>query len=366
MTTPKYINDINKISELSDEKKEKLKKVTNEYMFRANSYYLGLINWDDPKDPIKRIIIPSEDELDNWGDLDASSESKYTVAKGLEHKYTDTALFLVSKVCGSICRFCFRKRLFKKYYSSEILTRKDYEPAFDYIRKHDEITNVLLTGGDSLIIATDMLEWILSELRKIEHVKIIRLGSKMVVFNPFRIINDEKLLQIINKYSTTEKKIYVMAHINSHKEITPESSKAIEMLKEAGAELCNQTPLIAGVNDSVDTLVKLFQKLSFMGVPPYYVFQCRPTKGNYTFSVPIEKGYKLFSEAISKVSGLAKRARFVMSHATGKIEIVGLNEENIFMRYHRAANPEDYKKFLIFDRNPEARWLDDYLVEAKT
>lgn len=366
MATPKYIIDITKIPNLEEKKKNELKKVTNEYMFRANDYYLNLINWDDPNDPIKRIIIPSMDELDDWGDLDASSESKYTVAKGLEHKYTDTALFLVSKVCGSICRFCFRKRLFKKYYNSEVLTRKDYEPAFDYIRKHDEITNVLLTGGDSLIIATDMLEWIISELRKIDHVKIIRLGSKMVVFNPFRIIEDEKLLKIIEKYSTPERKIYVMAHVNSYKELTTESRKAFRLLKEAGAETCNQTPLIAGVNDNVDDLVKLFQELSFMGVPPYYVFQCRPTKGNYTYSVPIEKGYKIFSNAISKVSGLAKRARFVMSHATGKIEVVGLNDENIFMRYHRAANPDNYKKFMIFKRNPEARWLDDYLVEAKT
>ncbi|MBN2253212.1 MAG: KamA family radical SAM protein, partial [Kosmotogaceae bacterium] len=112
MQKPKYLTSVAKIEDLNDEQIREMKRVTEIYPFRANDYYLGLINWEDPQDPIKRIILPDLEELDEWGDLDASQEHKYTVAPGMEHKYTDTALLLVSKVCGSFCRFCFRKRLF--------------------------------------------------------------------------------------------------------------------------------------------------------------------------------------------------------------------------------------------------------------
>lgn len=151
-----------------------------------------------------------------------------------------------------------------------------------------------------------------------------------------------------------------MTQFNHPREITDVAIEAINLLKEAGTELANQTPLIRGINDSPETLAELFRKLSFIGVPPYYVFQCRPTKGNKAYSVPIEEGYEIFRKATAMVSGLAKRARFAMSHMTGKIEVVGLDDEHIYMKYHRAAKPENYNKFLILKRNPEAYWLDDY------
>jgi KamA family protein len=355
---PKYMTRVDQIEGLSEREIKEMEEVIERFPFRANDYYLGLINWKDPNDPVKRIIMPDLDELDEWGEMDASQEHKYSVVPGMEHKYDDTALLLVSKVCGSFCRFCFRKRLFS---TDNKEVANDVTPGIEYIRKHKEITNVLLTGGDSLILSTDKLGDIVKRLREIEHVGIIRFGSKMVAFNPYRIINDPELPEMISKHSTPEKRIYIMAHFNHPSELTDVAVEGLRILRDAGAVVCNQTPMIRGVNDNVETMIELFKKLSFIGVPPYYVFQCRPTKGNYTYAVPAEEGYMIFKKAIDQVSGLAKRARFVMSHATGKIEYVGIDENKIYMKYHRAADLRRYDLFMAFDRNPEAYWLDDYV-----
>ena len=151
MSHRKYITSIDQIPELdalSDKQRENLRVVEERYAFRTNGYYQSLIDWDDPKDPIRRIVIPSTDELESWGALDASGESLYTKAPGLEHKYADTAVLLVSDVCGALCRFCFRKRLFME--DNQEVTR-DVSGGLGYIRKHPEINNVLVTGGDPLL-----------------------------------------------------------------------------------------------------------------------------------------------------------------------------------------------------------------------
>lgn len=356
----KYFNKIDQIQGLSEKEKTNLRTVTQRFPFRANEYYLGLINWEDPNDPIRNIIIPSPDEIDNWGNIDASNEKKYTPVHGIEHKYPDTAILLISRVCGSFCRFCFRKRLF---YTSNREVATDVTEGLEYIKNHPEINNVLLTGGECFILPTPKIENIISQLRNIPHVKIIRMGSKMVAFNPIRFLEDPSVFEMINKYSTSDKKIYIMAHFNHPRELTEEALEVLHRFRKAGAEICNQTPLIKNVNDKVEVLVELFNKLSFAGIPPYYVFQCRPTLGNNAYSVPIETGYGLFSEAITKVSGLSNRARYVMSHASGKVEVIGMDDEKIYMKYHRAANPDDYNKIMVFNRNPEAKWLDDYILD---
>ena len=134
----------------------------------------------------------------------------------------------------------------------------------------------------------------------------------------------------------------------------------MNLLREANVISVNQTPLIRGINDDSDVLAQLFNKLSYFGVPPYYLFICRPTLGNKTYSVPIESAFEIFEKARMKCSGLAKRARLVMSHSTGKIEIVGTSDTHIYFRYHRAANPEEKARFMIFKRNPDAYWFEDY------
>ena len=353
----KYLTKLEQIPQLDQDEINRLSDVDEKFVFRTNDYYQSLIDWDDPDDPIRRIVIPDVQELDDWGQLDASDEESFTVAKGLEHKYDSTALLLVNEVCAAYCRFCFRKRLFMD--ENEEVT-KDISEGLEYIRTHKEINNVLLTGGDPLIMSTTKLEPIIQQLREVDHVNIIRIGTKIPAFNPMRIYNDPSLAEMFRKYSTPEKRIYVMAHFNHPRELTPEAVRGLGFLLDAGAILVNQTPMIAGVNDDPDVLVEMFNKLSFIGVPPYYVFQCRPTLGNRIYVTPLEEAFSIFEAARTRCSGLAKRARFVMSHATGKIEVVGLTERFIYFKYLRTASEDNGARFMVFKRDPEAYWFDDY------
>ena len=353
----KYLTKLEQIPQLTESEREEMQQVNDKFVFRTNDYYQSLIDWDDPNDPIKRIIMPDVKELNEWGELDASNEEKYTKVHGLEHKYTSTALLLVNEVCAAYCRFCFRKRLFMN--ENDEVT-KDISQGIEYIKNNKEINNVLLTGGDPLILSTSKLEPIIQQLREIDHVKIIRIGTKVPAFNPFRIINDPSLLKMFHKYSTAQKKIYIMAHFNHPRELTSQAIEGLNALMDSGVTLVNQTPMVKGVNDDPDVLAELFSKLSFIGVPPYYVFLCRPTLGNEAYSVPVEKGYEIFEKSRIRCSGLAKRARLVMSHESGKIEVVGMTDDQIFFKYARAANSEDNARFLAFYRNPDANWFDDY------
>ena len=353
----KYLTKLAQIPQLSEAERSDLEKVNEQFVFRTNDYYQSLIDWNDPDDPIRRIVMPDIQELDDWGQLDASNEEKYTKVKGLEHKYTSTALLLVNEVCAAYCRFCFRKRLFMD--ENDEVT-KDISEGLEYIRKHKEITNVLLTGGDPMIMSTSKLEPIIKQIREIDHVKIIRIGTKIPAFNPHKIVNDPSLHEMIKTYSKDEKKIYIMAHFNHPRELTEIAVKGLNMLMQSGAIVVNQTPLIKGVNDDPDVLAELFNRLSFIGVPPYYVFLCRPTLGNEPFAIPVEDGYEIFEAARNKCSGLAKRARLVMSHETGKVEMVGMSDGQVFFKYNRSANVENDGKLLVFDSNPDAYWFDDY------
>jgi lysine 2,3-aminomutase len=351
------MTNMNQLEQLSEQEKGDLKDVTDQFAFRANDYYLSLIDWDDPNDPIRRAIIPSKQELEPWGRLDPSDEKTYTILPGLEHKYNSTALLLVSNVCDGICRYCFRKRVFIERQSEYL---RDVPAAMRYIREHREITNVLLTGGDPMVLKTSKLENIIRQLREIDHVRIVRIGTKIPAFNPYRIINDPDLLAMIAKYSTDQKRIYVMTHFIHPRELTTSAVNAVGLLQKAGALIANQAPLIGGVNDSPEVLAELLARLSFIGAVPYYIFQCRPALGNRGYTVPVEKAYEVVEQAKALVSGLAKRVRFVMSHTSGKIAIIGLTGQYIYFKYHRAADDADSGRFLAFKRNPDAYWFDDY------
>ena len=357
MANAKYVSNIDKLNCISEEEKTLLRRVTDRYIFRSNDYYLGLIDWSDPHDPIRRLIFPSLEELEPWGYLDPSDEGKYTILPGLQHKYGSTALLLASKVCGGICRYCFRKRLFLSR-QSDIL--RDFQAALEYIKSHPEITNVLLTGGDPLMLSTPKLEHYIEGLFSVPHVRTVRIGTKLLSFNPFRVLDDPSLPEMISRFTRSDRKVYVVAHFTHPREFTSQAARAVEMLQSAGAILINQCPLIRGVNDRPETLAELFQTMAFAGIPPYYVFQCRPAVGNKPYSVPIEEGYEIFEAAKARVSGLAKRARYVMSHHSGKIEVVGKTREFMFFKYHRAAREEDSGRFFIMRRNHRAYWLDDY------
>jgi lysine 2,3-aminomutase len=361
----RYISRIDQIPQLSDAERAALHPVADRYVFRATDYYLNLIDWNDPSDPIRQLIIPRPEELHDWGSLDASEEAANTVVHGVQHKYPDTALLLCNEVCGGYCRYCFRKRLFMD--ENDEVNKSVWE-GIDYIARHPEITNVLLTGGDPLIMSTRRLTEIIEWLREIPHVRIIRLGSKMPAFNPARILGDNELLNLLARYSTPQRRIYLMAHFDHPRELTELATAALDRLIRAGVILTNQCPIIRGVNDDAKVLADLFRTLSWAGCPPYYLFQGRPTAGNNPYKVPIVEGWHLFREALRQGAGLARRARFVMSHATGKVEILAVDEAHIYLRYHRAKDAFLRGRFLICRRDDEACWLDDLEVlgEAAT
>ncbi len=361
-TNPRYLTSVDQIAQLTDAERSALEEVSRRFAFRSNDYYLSLIDWNDPNDPIRRAIVPSADELDDWGQLDPSNEKAYTILPGLEHKYPYTILLLVSEVCEGICRYCFRKRVFM---GSRTERLRDVPAAIDYIRSQKQVTNVLLTGGDPLALETSKLADIIGRLREIEHVQIVRIGSRMPAFNPYRILGDPDLLKMIREYSTAHRKIYIMTHFIHPRELTDVAIQAVSLLQKAGAVTANQAPLLRGINDDPTVLAELLRKLSFIGDAPYYVFQCRPAVGNRMYTVPIEEGYDIVEQAKSLISGLAKRVRYAMSHSSGKIEIVGKSEGQVFLKYHRAADGSDNGRMLVFRSNPNACWLDDY-EEAST
>jgi len=352
----RYIRDIDKIPNIPPAERAELRKVTERYPFRVNDYYLELINWDDPDDQIKRLIIPRVEELSDWGQLDASNEQSITVARGVQHKYPHTVLLLCNEVCGSYCRYCFRKRLFM---NDNDEATNDVSEGLDYIANNPNVTNVLLTGGDPLLMSTRRIAHILAALRDIPHVEVIRIGSKMPAFDPWRLVNDPELQAAFRRFSTAHKRIYLMAHFDHPRELTDNAIEGIDCFIQCGVICVNQCPLIKGVNDDPDTLAELYRKLSFIGCPPYYLFQGRPTAGNEPYEVPIVRGWQIFTEAIRQGSGLARRARFVMSHETGKIEILAVDARHIYLRYHRAKEEALRGQFMIYNRNDHACWLDE-------
>src|SRR5699024_787933 len=315
MALPRYITDIDRITQIPEEEREKLKAITDKFVFRVNEYYLSLIDWEDPNDPIKKLVIPNENELEDYGRWDASDEDTNYVVPGCQHKYRTTALLICSEVCGAYCRYCFRKRLFRNDVKEAMI---DVEPGLNYIAEHPEINNVLLTGGDPLILAAKKLDSILGRLREMDHVKIIRLGSKLPAFNPMRIYEDEDLLNVIRKHSTPEKRIYVMAHINHPREITDEAYKAFQALHDAGAIVVNQTPVVKGINDDEDVIV----------------------------------------DVLDKTSGLGKRVRLSMSHTAGKVEILAIENGKAYLKFHQSRDDE-YGKFMVLDCPKDAAWFDD-------
>ncbi|TLS49998.1 KamA family radical SAM protein [Paenibacillus antri] len=353
----KYFRSIDQIKGLSIEEKEQLKEVTNSYVFRANDYYLNLIDWVDPDDPIRRLIIPSLHELKEYGRWDASDEEDNYVVPGCQHKYQTTALLLVSNVCGAYCRYCFRKRLFQ---TGQDETITDIEPAIQYIQNHPSISNVLLTGGDPLTLSTSRLRFILQQLSGLSHVQIIRIGTKMPVFNPMRFTEDSELQAAFNETMNQGKKIYVVMHINHPREITEQAMKGFYAIHQTGAVMVNQTPILKGINDDPEVLAELLDKLTYAGVAPYYFFVNRPVIGNADFVLPLKIIYDIVESAKSKTSGLGKRVRLVMSHSTGKIEILGITDGQIYLKYHQSKSGE-YGKMIALPCPETAAWYDDLL-----
>lgn len=265
------------------------------FQARINPYYLSLIRY--PGDPIWLQCVPDQLELEDLeGAEDPLMEDAMSPVPNITHRYPDRALFLVTSQCGLYCRFCTRKR---KVGNQQKISMRGLESAFKYIEQHTEIRDVILSGGDPLMLTDMMLEKILQRLRQIPHVEIIRLGTKMPCVLPQRITNS--LCEMLKKYHP----IYINTHFNHPWEITPESSKACEMLANAGCPVGNQMVLMKGVNDDPAIVKDLLQKLLKIRVRPYYMYMADETKGANHFRTSIETGIEIIENLRGHTSGLA-------------------------------------------------------------
>lgn len=353
------VDELKRHIPISPEEEESIRRVVEIHPMNISRYYMSLIDSNDKDDPIRRMVVPSGAELDMAGTYDTSGEKDNTKSVGLQHKYRQTALILSTNTCASYCRFCFRKRLVGLP-NHEILRR--FDTAVSYIKKHDEINNVLISGGDPLTLPTPVIEKFLKLLTPISHIEYVRFGTRVPAVFPQRIIEDKKLLQVLKRYSK-KKDIYFVTHFNHPREITKKSSMAIKLITDCDVAIENQTVLLSGVNDNPETLSTLFNSIIDIGILPYYVFQCRPVKRvKRHFQIPVCRGYRIF-EAARKMAGghiLCKRVKYIMSHKTGKVEIVGIKGNRIYFKYHQAKNYKNVGKLFIRRLNMKGTWLDDF------
>ena len=352
---------------IQQEDLKNIKQIHHEFPFAITPHYAKLIDWDNPKDPLLLSILPSLEELDRAGSLDVSGESVSTKEVGIQSKYPSTALILPISACFSYCRYCFRKRLFNPEIKNEEIVR-NFDNALKYIVEHKKLNNILITGGDPLIIKTNQLRKFLLSIRELDHIKIIRFGSRALSFLPSRILSDPSLLELFKQVSETDKRIYIVNHFNHPDELTNAAREAADALTKAGVILTNQSVMLKNINDDATVLKTLFNKLAESGITPYYHFQCKFIKAANHFRTPLMKTNEIFLNATNGLNGLAKRVKLIMTHFTGKIEILGVDEingnQNIFLKYHQARDPNMIGKIYHFPIKNDAYWLDD-ISEAK-
>ncbi|MCX7798346.1 MAG: KamA family radical SAM protein [Melioribacter sp.] len=301
------------------------------FQARINPYYLSLIRY--PGDPIWLQCVPDVKELEDIsGYEDPLQEDAMSPVPNITHRYPDRVLFLTTSQCGMYCRFCTRKR---KVGNSDKISMKQLESAFKYLEEHTEVRDVIMSGGDPLMLTDAMLEKILKRLRQIPHIEIIRLGTRMPCVLPHRIT--PKLVEMLKKYHP----IYVNTHFNHPWEITPESTRACEMLVDAGIPVNNQAVLMKGVNDDAEVLKELFLKLLKIRVRPYYLFMADETRGANHFRTSLEKGLEIMYKLRGNISGLAI-PHFVIDApgGGGKIPvlpqyILHRDEDKIIMRNYK-------------------------------
>ncbi len=352
----KTVEELEEFLPLGDGEKEQLSEVIRQHPMLVSRYYLSLINTSDPADPLRKMMVPSAHELDMAGLYDTSGELNNTRVKGLQHKYRQTALVLATSICAGYCRYCFRKRLVGRP-SDEIV--ENIDAIVDYITGHPEINNVLISGGDPLILQTATLEKILDKLAALPQLSFIRIGSKVPVVLPRRILEDKDLQALLKRHSLPHRRLYIITQFNHPREVTEQAEAAVNSLISAGCIISNQTTLLKGVNDNAKTLAALMTKLSSIGDLPYYIFQCRPVKRvrNY-FQLPLHRGIEIVENAKSMLNGQAKRFKYAMSHETGKIEIIGKFGKDIFFKYHQAKNPGLSGVFFKTPLEETAGWLE--------
>lgn len=267
---------------------------------RVTPYYLSLLDRDNPADPLRKSVIPVSEEMimSPEESEDPLCEELMSPVPGITHRYPDRVLFLTTGFCSTYCRYCTRSRMVGD--SNKCYINMDaWDRAIAYIEAHTEIRDVLLSGGDPLTLPEDKLEYLLSRLRKISHVEIIRIGTKVPVVLPQRITT--QLVRMLKKYHP----LWINIHFTHPDELTAETRQACEKLSDGGIPLGSQTVLLKGINDSVETMTGLFHKLLQARVRPYYLYQCDPIPGSSHFRTPLAKGIEIMKGIRGFTSGLA-------------------------------------------------------------
>lgn len=292
-------DELSKYIDLSDEEKESIGKCLSTYRMAITPYYLSLIDRDDPFDPIRKQAIPTDKELyfapeDQRDPLHEETDSPCT---GLTHRYPDRVLFLVTNQCSMYCRHCTRRRFSGQ--NDTALTKCQIDASIEYIKAHEEVRDVLVSGGDPLTLSDEMLEYVLSNLRAIEHVEIIRIGTRAPVVMPQRITPE--LCNMLKKYHP----LWVNIQFNHPNEITEESTAACARLVDTGIPVGNQSVLLNGVNDCVHVMRKLVRKLVQIRVRPYYIYQCDLSLGLSHFRTSVAKGMEVMEGLQGHTTGFA-------------------------------------------------------------
>lgn len=351
----KSIDEIRAYLALGEDEAKKIEDISEKYPICVNEYYLSLIDKNNPYDPIRKMCIPDVIELSDGGDKDTSGEYDNTVVQGMQHKYRQTALILSTDKCAMYCRHCFRKRMVGVDTDE---AEGNIAAMAEYVAKHTEINNVLISGGDSFMNSAEIIGEYLEAFADIPNIDFIRFGTRIPVVFPQRIIEDEGLLDILRKYNN-RKHIIIVTQFNHPKELTEEAMKAIRLLRDTGCIIRNQTVLLKGVNDDAQVLSSLMNGLVSYGIIPYYIFQCRPVEGvKNQFQVPFLEGIDIVEKAKSFMNGQAKNVKFVFSHPTGKIEILGKTDNNeMLFKYHQAKYEEDQGRIFLQHVSEMQCWI---------
>ncbi len=293
------VDQLARIIDLSLAEKEEISKALKKLRMAITPYYATLFDAKNKLCPIKQQAIPTAHELD-FGSADLNDplhEDIDAPVPGLTHRYPDRVLLLITDQCSMYCRHCTRRRFAGS--TDKPLAQEQIESAINYIANHQQIRDVLLSGGDALLIDNKRLEQIIKKIREIPHVEIIRIGTRTPVVLPQRITS--KLVNILKKYQP----IYLNTHFNHPSEITPASQAACARLADAGIPLANQSVLLKGINDQPAIMKKLVQKLLQIRVRPYYLYQCDLSQGIEHFRTPVSRGLEIMESLRQHTSGLA-------------------------------------------------------------
>jgi KamA family protein len=405
--TPDHFDRIAQLDRLSEDYRFGMKVVSQVLPFRVNCYVIDeLIDWENiPDDPIFRLVFPDPGMLlpqhfKQVADLLRNKADRQTVAAvahnirmtlnphpagqktmnvphldghplpGLQHKYRETVLFFprMGQTCHSYCTFCFRWPQFVS--EKDLRISAPRAPGlYAYLQQHPEVTDLLVTGGDPLVMKAASLAEILEPLLDpaFEHLRTIRIGSKSLAFWPYRFLTDrdaDDLLRLFERLVAGGKHLAFMAHFNHWRELGTEAvRKAIQRVRSTGACIRTQSPVIAHVNDDWRVWARMWQEQVCLGMVPYYQFVARDTGARHYFAIPLERCWGIYREALKSLSGLARTVRGPsMSAGPGKVEIQGITEvcgEKVFvLRFIQGRNPDWVQRPFFARYDPQAIWLD--------